>query len=471
MKVVQTSVASPDAETALDAAQVKETAHDNAPVFGRRNLIVMAVLFIVALSVALLVEWVSGANISRISAQPQYIYQAESFLHGRWDLDLPASWTDIVVLHGKHYIVYPPFPALLMMPFVAIWGLQTSDVIFTLVVSACSLSLIYLLFEQVRALGLTQRGWRENALLSLFFYYGSLNLTLSLGGRMWFTAHIICFTFTLLSLLLAFRRLYVWSAIALGCAFFSRGTVALGYPFLFYLAWQDVNREQLVQQFVRSLLHRRPDWTAIPWRRLLPPLAVTAVTLALFMARNALIFGTPFETGYNILLAQRYPQVTQGVFNVAYVPANIIANFFTFPRVTFTSAYDRHPTIDMLNQGYAVGLFVTTPLFLLLFWRNQRRSMIRLALWGTLGVVVAVVLCFHASGYYQFGARYLFDGYPYAFLLLVLNEIRFDWRVIALGLLGVVINVAGARQFWPGAAHHTATSSAALLSSWFYRRR
>src|SRR5262245_5422422 len=122
MQVVRTIVASPEAETAVDAAQAKETAHDSVPVFGRRNLIVMAVLFIVALSVALLVEWVSGANILRISAQPQYIYQAESFLHGRWDLDMPAWWTDIVVLHGKHYIVYPPFPALLMMPFVAIWG-------------------------------------------------------------------------------------------------------------------------------------------------------------------------------------------------------------------------------------------------------------------------------------------------------------------------------------------------------------
>jgi hypothetical protein len=120
MKIVQTNVASPDTETALRAAQTEDTGHDDAEVFGRRNLIVVAVLFITALGVALLVEWLSGANISRISAQPQYIYQAESFLHGRWDLDLPAWWTDIVVLHGKHYIVYPPFPALLMMPFVAI---------------------------------------------------------------------------------------------------------------------------------------------------------------------------------------------------------------------------------------------------------------------------------------------------------------------------------------------------------------
>ena len=33
------------------------------------------------------------------------------------------------------------------------------------------------------------------------------------------------------------------------------------------------------------------------------------------------------------------------------------------------------------------------------------------------------ILLFHASGWYQFGARYLFDLYPFAFLLLALNEV------------------------------------------------
>ncbi len=420
------------------------------PVFGRRNLIVAVTLFFVALLTLFGWELRFGIAIFGVSNAPHFIYQAESFLHGRWDLSLPARTTDIIVLHGKHYIVYPPFPAVLLLPFVAIFGLSTSDVLFTTVMSAVNLSLLFLLFEQVRASGFTRRNWLENVVLALLFYYGSINLWLSLGGRMWFTAHIVCLTFTLLSLLATFRRHFALAAALLGCAFFSRATVALGFPFLFFLAWQDAGREPLLTRFAVSLWRRRPDWAALPWRRLLPPAAVTVAIVLLFFGRNLAVFGSPFETGYAILIHQRYPVVTQGPFNLAYVPANIIANFFTFPRVTFAGPFDRHPVIDMLNGGVAVSVFVTTPLFLLLFWRNRRFSLTRAMLWGTLALVVVMVLLFHASGWYQFGARYLFDGYPYAFLLLALNETRIDWRFAALGLLGIVINIFGAHAFWAG---------------------
>jgi hypothetical protein len=64
------------------------------------------------------------------------------------------------------------------------------------------------------------------------------------------------------------------------------------------------------------------------------------------------------------------------------------------------------------------------------------------------------VLLFHASGWYQFGARYLFDGYAYAFLLLALTDVRVDWRFALLGILGVIINVLGAHQFWSNNIFH-----------------
>jgi hypothetical protein len=104
--------------------------------------------------------------------------------------------------------------------------------------------------------------------------------------------------------------------------------------------------------------------------------------------------------------------------------------------------------IDFMNGGFCVSVFVTTPLFLLLFWRNRQRSLLRGVLWLTIGLVVLMVLLFHAAGWYQFGARYLFDGYAYAFLLLVLSEVRVDWRFVLLGLFGIAINVLGAHQYW-----------------------
>ena len=94
---------------------------------------------------------------------------------------------------------------------------------------------------------------------------------------MWFTAQILCMTFTLLALLAAFRRHFVLAAVLLGCAFFCRSTVIFGYLFLYYLAWQDAGIEPRIKRFVASLKARMPDWKAVPWRRLLPVIAVTAV--------------------------------------------------------------------------------------------------------------------------------------------------------------------------------------------------
>jgi hypothetical protein len=419
------------------------------PALGHRNLAVALALWLVA-CVSIVAFWERfHIGILGTSNAPQFLYQADAFLHGHWDIALPTTMTDVVRIHGKDYIVYPPFPAILMMPFVAIFGVHnTSDVLFTAIIASFNLPLLFLLLEQVRANGLTRRVWLENAVIALFAYYGSINLWLSLGGRMWFTAHIVSFTCVLLSLILAFRRHYGWSAVLLTCAFWSRSTILLGFPFLFYLAWQDAGATHDLQRFATSLWKRAPDWTAVPWRRLIPPAVVTGVMLILFMVRNAVIFGSPLDTGYAVLIQQHYPIVTTGPFCVCYVPANVVANFFTFPRVTFSGPFDRHPAFDMLNNGLAVSVFITTPLFLLLFWRNRTRSHLRAALWVTLGLIVVAVLLFHASGWYQFGARYLFDGYAYAFLLLALTDVRVDWRFVLLGFLGVIINVLGAHQFW-----------------------
>lgn len=420
------------------------------PALGRLNLEIAALLAIIAFGILICLDtFAFHVPWYGVSFANHMVYQAEAFLHGRWDLAMGSSVTDIIVLHGKNYIVYPPMPAIVMMPFVAIWGLHFSDIFFTIVASSLNLGILYLLLEQARESGFTRRTRRENVIMALIFYFGTINLWLSVGGEMWFTAQILCFSFTLLALLVALRGHYGWGAALLGCAFFCRATAIFGFLFLFYLAWQNGRQERLVERFARSLWARRPDWSAFPWRRLLAPALVGAGILLLFMWRNLVVFGNPLETGYDILIKQRYPVVTTGAFNVSYIPSNIIANFFTFPRVTFNGPYDRHPLIDMLNgNGVAVSVFATTPLFLLLFWRNHKFSLARAALWATVGLVVLAVLLFHAAGFYQFGARYLFDGYPFAFLLLAMDDMPIDWRFLALGVIGVGINLLGAREFW-----------------------
>lgn len=435
------------AAPAGDAALAAADAPRAAP-FTRRTMLVAAALFLVALLFLLSLESRLGIVVTGLSKYPYFNYQAESWLHGRWDVDVSATLPDIETINGKNYSYYPPFPALLLLPFVALFGVAASDILLTTVLSAANFSLLYLLFEQLRGTGLSKRAWSEHVLIAVFCFFGTINLFLSLGGTVWFTAHIVCMTCTLLALLLALRGRYVWGAVLLGCAFFCRFPVALGFLLLLYLAWQDAGRQPLLGRFWASLRAYRPDWRAVPWRRLLPVAAVMVVVGLLFAAHNALLFGSPLDTGYTTLLQQRYPQVKDGVFNISYIPANFINMFFNFPAVTFSNLFNRQLDIDLMNKGSGVGVFVTTPLFLFLFWRNRSFSPLRAALWLVVALDVIVMLLFYNSGGFQFGVRYLYDAYPFAFLLLVLNEARVDWRFAVLGLAGVILNVLGAMEFW-----------------------
>jgi hypothetical protein len=434
-------------ETADASAVVAEQAK-HEPLFTRRTLVMAVALFLAALCLLMSLETRLGISVTGVSNAPYFVDQAESWLHGRWDVDVSPQAADIETINGKSYSYYPPFPALLLLPFVALFGTATSDILFTTLLSAANISLLYLLFEQVRVLGLSRHTWSEHALITVLCFFGSINLFLSLGGTVWFTSHIVCMTCTLLALLLSFRGHYGWGAALLGCAFFSRFPVALGFLFLLYLAWQEVGRQPLLGRFWASLRAFQPDWQAVPWRRLLPVAAVMAVVAALFAAHNALVFGSPLDTGYTTLLQQHYPQVTSGVFNISYVPVNFVNMFFNFPAVIFGDRFNPQLQIDLLNKGSGISVFVTTPLFLLLFWRNRCFSSLRAALWVVVALDVLAMLLFYNTGGYQFGVRYLYDVYPFAFLLLVLNETRVDWRFAALGLFGVVLNFLGAIEFW-----------------------
>lgn len=438
--------------TTLKRSHKARVSQDTAErLFTRSSLAYAGGLFLGAILVFVLLDLAFGIDPLAPSTNPYFTYQAWSWLHGRWDIDVPGDKTDLITLNGKLYSIYSPFPAVVMLPFVAILGLNASDTLVNLVIGAFNLSLLFLIFEQLRLNGLTSRDTRENAVWAALLYLGSAALYLSLGGTVWWMAHIVALCCTLLALLLALRRHFVWASVALGCAFLTRSPLLLGFPFLLYLAWDHAGTDQSLKHFALSLWRRRPDWRQVPWGRLAAICGVAVGAVVVYLARNWAQFGSPAESGYDILNAQHYPFVTHGLFNIRYLPANLINSFFNFPHIIFPSTYSYKPMIDMMNGGTGISVFLTTPLFLLLFWRNRVRSELRMALWAAIALMATFVLFYYTAGYLEFGTRYLFDIYPFVWVLLVLQEVRLDWRVVALGAIAIFINFLGARQFW---THH-----------------
>ena len=429
-----------------DASASDETSITPAVAHRRRTIICSVLLFCIALFSLIISSALIGLHPFGSSQFNYFVYQAQSFLHGR--IDLPHfTKTDLILVNGRYYIVYPPFPAFLMMPFVAIFGLGFSDIFFTQVCSALNIVLLFWLLETLRVSGRSTRTVRENVALSLIFFFGTINFYLSMGGTMWFTAHIVAATCTLSFLILAFKGRYALSALFLGCAFLTRAPALAGLPLLLYLLLEG----QTERLTLKGLL----SWArALPWRKVALDLTPLLLVLLLFLVRNALAFGSPWQTGYPLLIQQLYPEVHYGILGLHYIWPDIVANFLSFPTFTFRDAFDISPHLDLLRGGVGVSVFVTTPIFLFLFFiRNRQPSTLRKVLWLVVGLVVAATLLYEAAGFYQFGARYLFEAYPYAFVLLALSEIELGWRFYLLALAGVLVNGAGAYEFWKNSAH------------------
>ncbi|HEY7127927.1 MAG TPA: hypothetical protein VH540_28615 [Ktedonobacterales bacterium] len=421
------------------------------PLERRRTVLLAMLLFCFSLVILLLTSVKLHIDPFAPSGSNHFVYQAQSLLQGRLDIapyvgahNPPNNNTDIILVHGKHYIVYPPFPAILMMPLVAIFGLGLSDIFFTQVFSALNIALLFWLLELLRTSGRSRRTFQQNFALCVFFFIGTINFFLSLGGTMWFTAHIVATTCTLGCLLFAFKRRYVLSAICLGCAFLTRAPAIVGLPVLLYLFLEQETGAARLKEMIRALRAR------LPWRKLVVALVPLAVTLLLFLARNTLAFGNPLESGYTFLVQQKYTEVRYGVVGLHYIWPDFVVNFLSFPSFTFRDAFDISPQLNLMpNNGIGLSVFATTPLFLYLFFsRNRTPSPLRKALWVSVGLLVAAALLYHAAGWIQFGARYLFEGYVYAFLLLALSELEMGWRFYLLGVAGILINLLGAQAFW-----------------------
>src|SRR5690242_5257266 len=76
-----------------------QPAHADIPagVFTRQNLILAALLFLIALASLLALEIRFKISPIGVSNAPHFIYQAESFLQGRWDLDhVTARTVDVI---------------------------------------------------------------------------------------------------------------------------------------------------------------------------------------------------------------------------------------------------------------------------------------------------------------------------------------------------------------------------------------
>jgi hypothetical protein len=392
-----------------------------------------------------------------------YIVQAKVWLQGH--LDLGQHLHDSINVDGKYYLIFPPLPSLLMLPFVVILGDKFSDVWFTWIFAACNIILLFRTLEVMRVRSITNRTMLENVIISITFGFGTIALWLCLGGNVWFTGQTISVTGIMVTLYGALSRRWFLASLGVGVVMLTRTSEALIalVPLVVYL--RDLGIGRRIQQKWQLLPQRWPSL-----RELIVALIPAAVALVILLVRNQLIFKNILSSGYDIQNQQIYPDIKNGVLSWHYLWPNFVVDFLRWPSFTFTSATDIHPQVDLIVGGIGTSMFFSTPLAALFLFAPQGKTpqnWLRITFWITLAIMLVSVLLYCWAGAYQVGARYLFGIYPLLFLLLAQREARIDVRWIGLAGAGIFINLLLARVFWyrnPTKLFIIASASAVLVA-------
>jgi hypothetical protein len=368
--------------------------------------------------------------ITGSSSAPYFNYLADAFLHGKIFLRLlPANLHDLESFNGHYFMYWPPFPAVMLMPFVAVFGVKFSDVFFTLGIGALNVLLVAYTFRVFDETGIIPIDRDTRGLLTIFFAFGSVHLFLASLGVVWFTSQVIAFLCSILAFLASIRL--------------------KGYPAFFFtslaLACATLTRNQLIFVGIWPAYFLIRSNRSVYIKKLIALFSVAALPILVAVVLNGLYnysrFGNVLQYGFSY---QNYGSFFEpdflkyGAFSIHYLYTNFFYNFIFYP----------FPTSSTTLKGGS--LFLLSPLFIASFWAftnsNLRKTVI--VLWLSIIAVLIPILLNIGTGWQTFGPRYTLD---FAFPLLLLTAIGLrkwpQWLSFLLILISIAQYIIGTLYF------------------------
>lgn len=362
----------------------------------------VVILFILTLLVYSIFHRGEGAHLT------YFVPLADAFLHGRLYLIDHPSWLDELIFWNNHYyVVLPPMPAILLMPFVAVFGTKFYQPIFSILMGSISVPLCYIallkIFNNVKI-----AFWS-----SILYGFGAMLWYHAEVGSGWYLALISVQIFLWLMILeVITKKRFLVIGLLIGFAYLTRLPTFLSLFFaLIYL-----HKELQIKSFF---------WLGLG---LLPGILTNWIY-------NYLRFGTVSDTAYNILLAHS-PSHPYGLLNIRYIPIHLSEIFTAMP--VFVSKFPY--IIPSLN---VMALWFVTPAFFLIPFAKFKSRIIFASVIAIISSALPSLLK-GGNGFTQFGYRYALDYMPFLIILCASGmRNRVSWLSKILICLSILINFWG----------------------------
>jgi hypothetical protein len=410
-----------------------------------------------------------------------FVWQAAAFLEGQAGIRYPVLNTaerfgnyvfqDILPIgrvagSERGLIPFPPLPAILLLPFVAAYGLQADDQLIFTAVAAVDVALCWWMIGRLGVSAVVRAGTTVLFAFGTVFWYAAQNTTT------WYQAHIVAVGLTMLAVGLALDRdgISGWrvaglipgaiaTGLLIGLATTARLTAILATPFF-------------------MLVGPGRDWRG----RAVSVAIGAAIPVAALLAYNVISTGHVFHPAYDHLYQLESRAYTGlgyhpewAAEDPRYLPQNLAIMLLSAPTFLPERFQDTLGTTDRplctapgasralfdadcplaLPRDTGMSVLLTTPALLLAIpaWFDRGRRRVVLASLSAILLVSVVNLMHFSQGWVQFGYRFSNDVIPFA---LVLVAIGFSWLVdrarraawampVAMGLivLSVAINAWG----------------------------
>ncbi len=357
------------------------------------------VLFLAVTGLAVCVTLGHHALLGGEGLTNHYIFQADAFIHGRLDL-LSNVGGDISLFEGRYYLPVPPLPAVLLAPFVVLFGPENTNA----VVIALGLTLLSLgyLAGILRRFGLAGR---DLCYATMAFYLGTgywAAVIVSHGHHHF--AQVVAVTAILGAFAECFNKQRPFVVMLFwGAAFLSRQCMVFSWVFLAAV---------LAFNLDRTLKQRTWNFLAFA--------CFSAFPVAIYLLYNYARFQDPFETGYSIIVMEnnllKERVLAYGLFSYHYIVYNFLYMFvqgfnFEFSGATFLS----HPSISI----FGTSLTFASPFLFFAFYAHWNRAYL-LGAWVSVILCLVVQLTYYSNGWSQLNTqRYALDFVPIVFLMFI----------------------------------------------------